>query len=84
MINKLLAALAIIVILSTAGCFSLDKAYVMADRETYDAFEDAHRTYVEGDADLDDDQRARRLRLLETWEERIKAAEDKLGLTEGE
>jgi len=82
--SKILAAIAIVVILATSGCFSLDRAYVIADRDTYDAFEESHREYVEGDGSLDDDQKARRLRLLETWEERIRAAEEKLDLNEGD
>lgn len=68
--------LPLLLCLPLVGC-SLNAAYVKADRDTFDAFAPAHREYVEKDGSLDDDGKARRLRLLESWEERIKAAEDK-------
>ena len=84
MTSKILAALAIVIILATSGCFSLDKAYVVADRQFYDAANEDSREYIENDPTLDDEQKARRLRAWDTKEEMIKAAEDKLGLTEGD
>lgn len=70
-----LIAIAVLGIALT-GC-SLDKIYVQADRDTYDVIAPAHREYVENDPNMTPEQKDRRLRLLDSWEERIKAAEDK-------
>jgi len=61
-----------------SGCASLaspSAAYVAADRATYDAVAPEYAEYVRNDASLDDDQRARRQRTLETWRIRVKSVE---------
>jgi hypothetical protein len=61
-----------------SGCASLSSpsaAYVAADRATYDAVAPGYAEYVRHDASLDDEQRARRERTLETWRIRVNAGE---------
>lgn len=56
-----------------AGC-SADKDYVAADHATYDALAPAIKRDA---ATLPDDDKARELRTLATWELRIRKAEGK-------
>jgi len=57
-----------------SGC-GLDAAWVKAARETHDVVAPAHRAYVNADASLTADQKARRHRLLDSWGARIEEAE---------
>lgn len=60
-----------------AGCSMLQvpsASYVAADRATYDAVAPEYADYVDADAALDDEERARRGRTLATWDARIRAA----------
>lgn len=56
-----------------AGC-TPGQTYVQADRATYEAVAPEYRTYVESDSTLSLDQQQRRIRTLETWELRTRAA----------
>lgn len=58
-----------------ASCAS--DAYVMADRATFDAVAPEYRAYVQADPALDEATKANRLRTIETWQERLEAAEGK-------
>lgn len=75
--NRLIIGLLSVLMLLTVGGCSLDKIYVQADRDTHDVIAPSHRKYVEDDPNLTDEQKERRYRLLESWNERIKAAEEK-------
>ena len=63
-----------LICLIMAGC-SPASLYVEADRSTYDVIAPAHLAYVQGDATLTPEQKARRVALLETWAQRIAEAE---------
>ena len=64
-------------ILCLIGCESLElKTYVSGDRATYDVIAGDYSDYVAADEKLDEDQKKRRQTLIQTWEKRIKAAED--------
>jgi len=52
------------------GCV-VQKDYVAADKATFDAIGPEYRAYVESDPKLDQDQKARRLRTLESWKIRL-------------
>jgi hypothetical protein len=56
----------------SAGCATtLDGAFAQADRATYDAVAPEYSAYVAADPKLDDEQRARRNRTVETWRLRV-------------
>jgi hypothetical protein len=60
------------------GCSVLtapEGTYVAADRATYDAVAPEYCAYVTNDPSLDDEQRARRRRTVDTWRVRLEAAE---------
>lgn len=57
------------------GCAGPSSLYVQADRATYEAVAPAHAAYVEADPNLSAEQKARRLRTLTSWDDRVKAAE---------
>ena len=67
-------ALAVLAVLLVGSCAGPSDAYVAADRATFEAIAPAHRAYLEADATLDAEQRARRLAVLATWELRIRHA----------
>lgn len=75
------ATLALLVL---SGCSGLNDAYLRADRATFDAVAPEYRSYVERDAQLDANERQRRLDTLTTWELRLQAAEEDLALQEKE
>jgi hypothetical protein len=52
-------------------------AYVAADHATYDAVAPDHTNYVNADPNLSPDERARRLRTLESWKLRIDTEESR-------
>ena len=66
-----------------AGCRQLgtvlgpspSATYVAADRATFEAVAPEYASYVHNDASLDEDERARRDRTVETWRLRIESAE---------
>lgn len=51
------------------------QAYVEADRATYEAIAPDHRMYVTNDPSLSQDQKTRRLDLLNSWDLRTRKAE---------
>lgn len=57
-----------------ASCTPVQQ-YVRSDRATFEAIAPEYRKYVEQDAGLADEQKARRFRLLDSWQVRIQAAE---------
>ena len=61
----------------STGCSALtlpSADYVAADRATYEAVAPEYAQYVHSDASLDDEQRARRSRTIDTWRLRIESA----------
>lgn len=66
--------LGLILALSLSSC-SIQEEYVKADRETYNLIAPAHEAYIRADRNLTDDQRTRRLVLLDSWRIRIDQAE---------
>lgn len=57
-----------------AGCSSADmKAYIEADKLTYDALAPEYLELVNESDKLDKDQKGRRKKLIETWKMRIDA-----------
>lgn len=66
--------LAAAVALTAGGC-APERAYVEADRATYQAIAPEYGVYVAADANLTAEQRQRRLRTIETWRLRIEAGE---------
>lgn len=62
------------VLLVLASCAGPSDAYVAADAATYGVIAPAHRAYVEADMTLTDEQKARRLLLLESWALRLREA----------
>ena len=63
----------------STGCSALrlpTADYVAADRATYQAVAPEYAAYVHADESLDAEERARRDRTLETWDARIRGAED--------
>ena len=51
------------------------KLYLRADRSTFNVVEPEYRTYVELDGRLTSEQKARRNRLLNSWQKRLDAAQ---------
>jgi hypothetical protein len=74
---KKLLAVAVLAV-SLSGCKSLNRDYVAADEETYKTIEADHRAYVGADPKLTDEQKVRRIRLINSWRERIDAAKESL------
>lgn len=72
--NLMLSLLVLAGVVATCGCTPSD-SYVQADRATFDAIAPAHRAYVQQDAALTLEQRDRRLTALDTWRQRLEAAE---------
>ncbi len=71
--QKIRGGLLVPVMLSLASC-TPGKAYVDADQATYAVIAPEYVVYVEADAKLTKEQRARRLRTLLTWKLRIDKA----------
>jgi hypothetical protein len=85
-----LAGLALLSLLClfAGGCQTLTGptpagAYVAADHATYDAVAPDHTNYVNADPNLSPDERARRLRTLESWKLRIDTEESRQSATVG-
>lgn len=57
------------------SCASLDPLTVQAERATYDAIAPEYRAYVLRDGNLQPVQKEIRMRTLDSWNERITAAE---------
>lgn len=72
--------LAVVVLFASAlgGCKCVTAEYVDADEETFNLLAPDYTEYVQTDAKLDADQKARRLRKLETWNIRIRKAKEAL------
>ena len=54
-----------------ASCAGTAKQYVEADKATYDIVALDYASYVNSDPKLDQEQKDRRIRLLDTWKLRI-------------
>lgn len=52
--------------------------YISADRATYEAIAPEYLDYISSDDALDKEQKARRVRLIKTWDRRIEEAEGAL------
>lgn len=68
-----------LVLSQCSGCSVLQAPaadYVAADRATYDAVAPEYAAYVEQDAALDDEARARRARTIAAWDLRIRGGGD--------
>jgi hypothetical protein len=61
--------------LCATGC-ALNQEYVKADRLTYEAVAPAYLKYLDADPALDQEQKDRRKRTVETWKLRISKAEE--------
>jgi hypothetical protein len=57
-----------------AGCQTVPDPYWNADRQTYEAVAPEYKAYVEADAGLPVEQKARRQRTLDTWKLRVDQA----------
>jgi hypothetical protein len=76
--NTLLGVPLLLLSLHCTGCSVLTTPagpYVAADRATYDAVAPEYRAYVANDPGLDEEQRARRGRTVESWRVRVESAE---------
>lgn len=60
---------------ATFGCHGPERAYVDADRATYEAVATEYLAYVAGDDRLDADRARRRQRTVIAWRLRLEAAE---------
>lgn len=69
-----LAFLAVAVAAMTVGCVPASP-YVAADRATFDAVASEYSAYVAADERLDDQQKTRRQRTVDTWRLRLEKAE---------
>ncbi len=69
---KLLLPLLLLFVLT--GCEAIQREYAEADKATYEVFWPAHQKYVEEDATLDDEAKARRKRLGASWKVRFDTA----------
>jgi hypothetical protein len=65
----------VVVLLACLASCAPSQVYIRAERSIYDAVAPEYRVYVERDVELSDEQRARRVRTLERWNDLIKAAE---------
>jgi len=63
----------VLALLWVASC-TPQKSYVQADKAIYDVIAPAHEAYVEADATLSAEQKARRLRTLAAWKVLIEKA----------
>lgn len=72
---KRLILLAALPLFLCAGCGSIAKQYVEADRKTYDAIAPEYRKYVEADESLDEDSKKLRLANVASWGYRLEQAE---------
>ena len=76
--NGTLLSLLLLLSLDCTGCSVLNPpqgTYLAADRATYDAVAPEYAAYVANDQQLDDEERARRRRTLETWRLRLESTE---------
>jgi hypothetical protein len=71
---KKLSILLFVLLGVAAGC-SIPDDYVQADRDTFMAIAPEYASYVSGDQRLDDEQRQRRMLLIDSWRIRLEKAE---------
>lgn len=76
-IKQIGSACAVLLLFLSMSTACVSKAYVAADRATFEAVAPEYRAYVEQDSVLDGAQKERRFRTLETWLVRLEAAEGK-------
>lgn len=72
-----MAVIGAVILLTMSGCASIDKAYVAADRVTYEAIGPEYTGYVNRDPDLREWEKSLRVSNVESWEDRITEAESK-------
>ena len=70
LLRLLAVALLALVVTCVSGC-TMQGAYVEADRLTYETVGKEYGAYVEEDDFLSPEQKARRVRKLESWKARI-------------
>lgn len=73
-----LAAIVGLIVLGVSGCTTPAREYIEADRATFDAIAPEYREYVTGDDVLSEIEKDVRLHTLQSWDERIAAAEEAL------
>jgi len=71
----LLIAVAIVVTPAISCSTAELDVYVQADKATFQAISGEYIDLVNGSDRLDDDQKKRRLRTVQSWKKRIEAAE---------
>ena len=67
----------LLICLICVGCAGPAESFVKAERAMHDAIAPEHRKYVEADDNLSDEQKARRLRTLDSWDLLLRKAEGK-------
>jgi len=65
----------LLLVLVPSSCKGPQDAFTKGSRSVFDVIAPAHRAYLEADATLDAEQKARRIRTLAAWEVLIKKAE---------
>lgn len=73
--RSLIYVLMLCLLLFFVPACSVNKAYVAADRATFDAVAPEYLMYVEADVALDEKQKERRRETIRSWEARTGAAE---------
>lgn len=68
--------------LCLSGCAAPDRAFVRAERATYQAIAPEYTSYVDADERLSIEQKARRLRTVQTWDLSIRQQEIPGGASE--
>ena len=64
------------IVLLSCGCSSIQKTYVEADRKTFEAVSPEYAGYVKSDTKFNEAQKTLRLQTLDSWKNRISAAEE--------
>jgi len=65
----------LITIVLSSNCASINKEYVAADRNTYEAISPRYLNYIEKDKELRDWEKKLQTELTASWLERIEEAE---------
>jgi hypothetical protein len=78
--RRLALILLLVVAIVAAGCGSLNDRYIEADRATFDAVASRYKAYVDADPALTELQKKNRKNTIDSWEARVAAAEEFLGL----
>lgn len=65
----------LLLVLVVSSCKGPQEAFTKSSRSLHDAIAPAHIAYLEADATLDAEQKARRIRTVKAWGVLIKKAE---------